>query len=228
MSEEVNYKVYFISDLHIAHKNILNYSKGRLGFVEEYKTEHNIEDNMEAHDKWIIQMIRKTCNRGDHLYVLGDFILSNQEHSMKILNEIKKCGLVLHLIVGNHDKSTQRMHNMFNSIDLIKVANFHKSAFPFIEEENFQIVMCHYPILSWFNKTRGSLHLYGHVHDNAPWVDDENNPNLMFNVGFDTPFANYGLIPLEKIYERYKAKLNGLKPKDYIEKVTKECDHFVR
>ena len=50
----------------------------------------------------------------------------------------------------------------------------------------------------------------------------------MINVGLDAPMANYGLINLKDIYKWYKSKLNGLTPREYIEKVSKENPSFVR
>lgn len=222
MSQEIfPNKIWFISDLHISHKAILFYSKER---IEKMGLKDNTD--LENHDKWIVDMILSQTKRGDELYVLGDFILSNQISALKILHQIKKNGLKLHLIVGNHDKATHRMFNMFESIDLIKVATFSKKRFPFIEENEFQVVMCHYPMKSWPHKCQGAMHLYGHIHNNAPWADGPTD--LMLNVGLDNPQSNFKLWSLEEVYAYYKSKLNGLKPKEYIDKVSKEDPLFVR
>lgn len=218
--DKVQYNIFFISDLHICHKNILHHSKERVGAM-------NLKDNtdIEGHDEYIINMWLNQTKRGDHIYVLGDFIMSNQQESIKILNRLKSNGCKIHLIVGNHDKSTQKMYNMFESIDIIKVVNFKKTMFDFLEED-FQIVMCHYPMKSWFNKCRGSLHLYGHVHWNSPWVDESDD--LCFNVGYDNPMCNYKLFTLEQVYDYYKKKLNGLSPKEYSDKISQINKKYIR
>ena len=218
--DKVQYNIFFISDLHICHKNILNHSKERVGAM-------NLKDNtdIEGHDEYIINMWLNQTKRGDHIYVLGDFIMSNQQESIKILNRLKSNGCKIHLIVGNHDKSTQKMYNMFESIDIIKVVNFKKTMFDFLEED-FQIVMCHYPMKSWFNKCRGSLHLYGHIHWNSPWVDESDD--LCFNVGYDNPMCNYKLFTLEQVYDYYKKRLNGLSPKEYSDKISQINKEYIR
>lgn len=218
--DKVQYNIFFISDLHICHKNILHHSKERVGAM-------NLKDktDIEGHDEYIINMWLNQTKRGDHIYVLGDFIMSNQQESIKILNRLKSNGCKIHLIVGNHDKSTQKMYNMFESIDIIKVVNFKKTMFDFLEED-FQIVMCHYPMKSWFNKCRGSLHLYGHVHWNSPWVDESDD--LCFNVGYDNPMCNYKLFTLEQVYDYYKKKLNGLSPKEYSDKISQINKKYIR
>lgn len=215
------YDVFFIADLHIGHKNILHHSPQRID-VMGLKD----KDDIEGHNEYIINLFHTQVKRNDHVYILGDFILSNQENARKIIQKIKSKGCKLHLIVGNHDKSTEKMFNDFESINLIKVANFHKNVFPFIEEDNFQIVMCHYPMKSWFNKCRGSLMMSGHTHWNSPWEMD--GDDLCLNVGFDNPMCGYQLFTLEQVYGYYKSKLNGLKPTEYIEKVTKENKFFIR
>ena len=218
--------VYFISDLHIGHKNILKHSVARMPHVQKYMEEYGISDEIEAHDRWIMDIWFKTTKRGDHVYVLGDFIMHDKKETLKMLNRLKSKGVKIHRIEGNHDKSTSNMGNMFETDDLIRVVTFKKSQYPFIEEENFQCVLCHYPMKSWFNKCRGSAQLYGHVHANSPWIDD--SLDLCFNVGFDTERANYGLIPLEDIYAEYKTKLNGLDKEAYADWACEQDKTFIR
>lgn len=215
------YNVYFISDLHIGHKNILKHSPKRIEVMELVD-----EDDVEGHDRWIVEMWNNTVQRGDHVYVLGDFIMTNRNSAVRILHNLKKKGCHIHLIVGNHDKSTYKLDNMFESIDLIKVVDFKKTIFPFLDED-FTCVMCHYPMKSWPRKCHGSVNLFGHIHDNSPWVDTETD-DLCLNVGLDTPLSSYQLISLKEVYDWYKNKLNGLSPTEYIKKVTKENSKFIR
>lgn len=184
------------------------------------------EEDIDGHDKYIKEMWLNTVKRGDHVYVLGDLIMSNRDSAVKILHSLKKTGCHIHLIVGNHDKATEKLTNMFNSIDLIKVVDFKKTAFPFLDED-FTCVLCHYPMKSWPRKTYGAVNLYGHVHANSPWIDTDTD-DLCLNVGLDTPIANYQLVSLEQVYDWYKNKLNGLTSREYIEKVSTDNPKFIR
>lgn len=184
------------------------------------------DDIMIQHDKWIIDMWLNTVKRGDHVYVLGDFIMSSREKAVRYLHKLKSTGCRIHLIVGNHDKATQNLTNLFESIDLLKVVDFKKSAFPFLDRD-FPCVMCHYPMKTWPRKCHGAVNLYGHVHNNSPWLDHENF-DLCYNVCFDAENSNYGLIPLSQVYEWYKKSLNGMTPEEYIEYATKSDAFFVR
>lgn len=218
--EIVNYNVWFTSDLHILHKNILHHQPKRIELMGLKD-----KDDIEGHAKYIIDLWLNTVKRHDHVYVLGDMIFSSQQDSIKVLHKLKSTGCHIHLIVGNHDKSIQRLYNMFDSIDLIKVVDFKKSNFPFLEE-NISITMCHYPMKSWPRKAHGGICCHGHTHDNSPWEND--GSDLEVNVGFDAELAEFNLISLEKLYGWYKKKLNGLSPKDYIQKVTDEDPTFIR
>lgn len=218
--EKEDYNVWICSDLHLRHKNILKHQPLRIEGMGLKDGE-----DIQGHDEYIINMWNNLVKRGDHVYILGDLILSNQKDSLGILHLLKSKGCVIHLIVGNHDKSTQRMFNMFESISLIKNVDFKKSVHPFLEED-FQCVMCHYPMKSWANKCRGSMNLYGHIHNHSPWTDD--GDDLSMNVGLDNPLCNYQLFSLEQIYGLYKEKLKGMKARDYIETVSKENEFFIR
>lgn len=215
-------KVYFIADLHIGHKNILKYSKGRIDNLS-LKDEESIEE----HDSKIIELWLNTVKRDDIVYVLGDFILSSKENNkaFKILSKLKSSGCKIHLIVGNHDKSSMPYSNMFESMETIKEVTFKKSIFPFLNED-LQVVMCHFPLMSWNRKSYGVAHLHGHTHNTAPWENE--NGELRLNVGFDTPFANFNLVSLEQVYDWYLKKLNGLTPIQYIENETKKNHYFIR
>lgn len=212
---------WFISDLHVRHRNILKYSPLRIkamGLKDE--------EDIDGHDEWIRDMWLSTVKRGDHVYVLGDFIMAPKEWATKYLHQLKRTGCRIHLILGNHDNGLDKLTNMFDSIDLIKVVDFKKTAFPFLDND-FSCVMCHYPMKSWPRKPHGTVNLYGHVHDNSPWIDADPY-DLCLNVGLDSPFSNYGLIPLEKIYEWYKERLNGKTPEEYIKWATKVNHEFIR
>lgn len=220
-NKEQPYNVWFCADSHILHGNILYHQPQRIeamGLKDK--------DDIQGHCEKFLEIWFSKVKRGDHVYLLGDVIFDNKENSIKILHMLKSKGAKLHLITGNHDKSIEKLDNMFESIDLIKVVDFKSSIFTFIEEETFPCVMCHYPLVSWPRKAHGAAQLHGHTHDNSPWENE--GDDLRLNLGFDTSFANFDLVNLKQVYAWYKEKLGGLTPKEYIEKVTRENPKFIR
>jgi calcineurin-like phosphoesterase family protein len=212
--------IWFIADLHIGHKNILFHQPNR---IEAMSLEN--KDDIKGHDSYIVNMWLSQTKKGDHIYVLGDMIMGNQQFAIYVLNRLKSNGCKIHLVVGNHDKSIRNMTNMFESIDLIKRVIFKKNEFEFLNAD-FEVILSHYPLKSWEGKCRGSMNLYGHVHDNALWVDEDDD--LCFNVGIDSKHSKYKLYSLEEIYSYYLMKLDGMSPREYISKITKKNKFFVR
>ncbi len=215
------HNVWFIADLHLAHKNILKHQPNRIEWLG-LKDENDIE----THDKKILEIWNNTVKPGDCVYLLGDIILSNREKVLELLSQLKSKGCALILIVGNHDKEITKFTRFFKTIEICKYVEFKKKDFPFIEEDRFSCVLCHYPLKSWMNKCRGSMQIYGHVHDNSPWIDEEDD--LTMNVGFDACHAHGGLVSLEQVYSFYKTKLNGLSPVNYVNKVSESNKKFIK
>lgn len=183
------------------------------------------ESDIEGHDKYVFDMWHSMTKRGDEVYILGDLTLTKVDETRKILNELKKRGVKIHLIIGNHDHSVLSFSNMFVDMSLLRECKFKSTVFPFLDD-TFRCVLCHYPMLSWADKAHGSVCLHGHTHNNSPW--ENKTDDLRLNVGLDTDFAQCKLVTLEQVYAWYKGKLDGLTPEEYIEKCTKENPLFIR
>ena len=108
-----------------------------------------------------------------------------------------------HLILGNHDASSSKLTNYFESMTQIKDLSFKKSVYPFLKKD-FDLALCHYPLVSWNRKNYGVCMVHGHCHGR---VDDYNvrTGDLRVDVGIDGKLAreNEGFIPLEKLYEYF-------------------------
>jgi len=78
---------FFISDLHLGHKNILKFSPQRGG------------SNMEEHSEWLVQQWNSVVRKKDLVWVLGD-VCFDEEH-FGYLHEMNGDK---NLILGNHDE----------------------------------------------------------------------------------------------------------------------------
>lgn len=93
-------KVYFISDLHLGHKNILQFSPQRGG--------HDVI----THSKWLVDQWNSVVTKNDSVWVLGD-VCFDKDH-MKYLKQMKG---QKNLILGNHDKFGLEVYQQyFNKI----------------------------------------------------------------------------------------------------------------
>lgn len=79
--------IRFISDLHLGHAKILQFSPDRGGTCQE------------SHDAWIVDMWNSVVEKRDHVWILGDMCFNK----MALRNLTKMNGQKT-LLVGNHDE----------------------------------------------------------------------------------------------------------------------------
>ena len=184
-------KIYFTADTHFFHSNIIKHCPDR-----PYP-EMNVD---KRHDEWLIDLWNSTIEKQDIVYIVGDFAFGNK---IMVTNLLGKLRGQKHLILGNHDASSSKLQNYFESMTQIKDLNFKKSVYPFLKKD-FDLALCHYPLVSWNKKTYGACMIHGHCHGR---VDEYNLKagDLRVDVGIDGKLAREcgGIIPLEKLYEYF-------------------------
>ena len=213
---EVN--VWITSDLHWGHKNIIKYEPHR---VKDMGMKS--ENDMTTHNEYLIKMINEKVKRNDRIYFLGDIVFGNRDDAMAFMSRINCKNK--YFINGNHDAAFNGLDNLFRWKEDMKEVTFKKNEFSFLDMD-FDVFMCHYPMKSWPRKSYGCMNLYGHVHSQAPYIDE--SEDLCLNVGIDNPFSNCSILNLRQVYTFYKKKLKGYTPRQYIEKITKENKKFTR
>jgi len=130
---------FFTADLHISHRNIIDYCKRPFSSIEEM-------------DETIIERWNAVVRKSDEVYVLGDIAFRQSREQMdRLLSRLKGN---IHLIQGNHDRASLKNVKRFASFQQIKSIK--------VAEHTF--VLCHYPMRSWPSSHHGSFHLYGHCH----------------------------------------------------------------
>ncbi|MDU1890082.1 MAG: metallophosphoesterase family protein [Dysgonomonas sp.] len=157
-----NPKIWFTSDTHFGHKNIIKFSERPFVDVDEM-------------NETMIQRWNEVVGENDIVYHLGDFAFLTAGKLRQIISRLngKIC-----LIKGNHDESVSSCSECFEWI---------KDYYELIvdDEEAYRckrlIVLLHYPLREWNGSHHGTWHLYGHVHGETE--DDEKS--LSFDVGVD-------------------------------------------
>lgn len=175
--------IWFTSDWHLDHNNIIQYSNRPFKSVE--KMNGAIIDNCNT----LVQ-------HDDNLIFLGDFAFSKEIKRIKELRERINCQN-FHFIYGNHDKKIRNNKRDFDGWfdiwgdyaeeDLIITRN---------GGERNKFVLCHYAMRVWNKSHYGSYHLYGHSHGSLP--DDPNS--LSFDVGVDCwGFKPISIVQVEQV-----------------------------
>ena len=148
--------IYFTSDTHYFHKNVIEFCK------RPYK-------NLEDMHNGLITNWNSVVRPNDTIYHLGDFSFGRNDETIEV---IKKLNGYKILIMGNHDRRLQKtVLAQFDRVD-----NFLE-----ITWEHQKIVLLHYAMKVWNRSHHGSWQLYGHSHGSLP---DDPHANQI-DVGVD-------------------------------------------
>lgn len=148
--------IWFTSDTHYGHANIMKYSNRPFSSVKE------MDESMIA--RW-----NSRVAPGDTVYHLGDFAFAKRRETVEAI--LQRLQGNKFLILGNHDKDSVRKAQGFVQITP------HKE----IKVGDQKIVLNHYAMKVWNRSHHGAWQLYGHSHGTLP-----NDPGKMhFDVGVD-------------------------------------------
>ena len=199
---------YYISDLHLFHKNVT-----RAGKNFDDRPFDNLEEmHSTVKDKWNAKV-----TNGDTVYILGDLAMrGTQEDLIAFVSTLKGRKV---MVKGNHDDIKDlRYKQLFDEIcDYKEISDT-------LDGKNVKLVLCHYPILMWRDQHRGSILLYGHVHnsieeyyfkkclremDNEDFFNRRDGEEVLraYNVGCMMPYMDYEPKSLTEIvasYERFE------------------------
>ena len=163
--------IWFTADYHHGHPPIIKHA--------------NRPINKDDHDDWIIEEVHnKYIEKKDRVYMLGDITMARRKEAEIFLGRLKGQKF---LIKGNHDRN---IHNspQFAKIDSMMDFNYKQFGL------DIQMVLCHYPMMSWNKSFHGAWSLYGHVHGRLK------HPYLGLDVGIDNDdIAKYRPINLMEI-----------------------------
>jgi len=147
-----NIKYWVTSDMHIGHKNVIQYSNRPFSSVEEM-------------NETLIENWNSKVGHDDIVFNLGDFAFLNQNKIIEILKKLKG---TQYFIYGNHDRqmASDAVQNFCKRTKKIKLfcdvieCNYNKTP----------IYMCHYAHRVWNKHHHGAIHLYGHSHGSLPQI----------------------------------------------------------
>jgi len=178
--------IFFTSDTHFGHYNIIKYCK---------RPWHSVAEMDEA----LINNWNNTVKLKDEVWHLGDFRMGRGDPR----DYLSRLNGRIHLICGNHDRCVNNSLGGFYSIQNYKELKLFKK----------KIILMHYPMRTWNKSHRGSWHLFGHVHGTMTKqygrkaLDD----CLAMDVGVDC--HNYKPISIHKVVEIMRSHTDYLKEK---------------
>lgn len=172
--------IFYISDTHFGHKNILKYDNRPYFTVAEM-------------DADLIKRWNNAVKSTDTVYHLGDFSWLKPAEESEILQQLNGTKI---LIRGNHDyKPTAEWAEVLPFAEIV--------------DNGRHVILSHFPIASYKNMTHGYYHLYGHVHNSfedglfdayrRAWEKHYEKQMRSFNVGCMNPLMDYTPRTLDEI-----------------------------
>ena len=182
VSEE---KLFFTSDTHFFHKNIIKFCQ------RPYK---NIE---EMQEQFILNW-NKVVPQDGIVFFLGDFAFGNSTEWIKIINQLNG---YIYFILGNHD--LQNCNNLKHLENKNSTCLSHMAYIKIIETSQV-IVLSHYPLLTY---PKHLWNLCGHTHSSK--INKFNFFKTQYDVGVDN--NNYTPVSFKEIKEKIQnqIKKNG-------------------
>jgi len=170
-------KMFFTSDSHFCHSNIIKYCKRPFKTVEE-------------NDEELIRRWNEKVPEDGIVFHLGDVAFGDPDKVDKILEQLHG---TIYLVIGNHDWR--------------RIVNQHKWRFEMMTQQinmkigKRHIILNHYPMLAFSGAWRGvdaTYQLFGHVHT-SPYTDeglDQARMKMLFTSQYDVGVDNNDFTPV--------------------------------
>lgn len=179
--------IYFTSDLHLGHANVLKLCSRPFESIDEM-------------DECLIANWNERVTNNDTVYILGDLMFHNKRSPEEYLSKLKG---KKYFIRGNHDRDWMK------KVDINKyfISNENLS---YITDGKHRITLCHYPMMSWPHMNTNGYMIFGHIHNNtnAEYWSLIQKSDLMLNAGVD--INGFKPITFEEMLENninHKAKV---------------------
>ena len=168
--------IYFISDTHFYHSNIIKYCNRPFKDVNEM-------------NETIINNWNSIVKENDTIYHLGDFCLSSDDDIKKIFNKLNGNKI---LIRGNHDRKSVKFYEEIGFTVL--------TCAPIILNE-YKIMLSHVPLPDAKIK-EGYINLHGHIHNKRISDDYPKNYSENKHINLSVDVTNYKPISIDEINKK--------------------------
>jgi calcineurin-like phosphoesterase family protein len=162
-------------------------------------------------DELIVKNWNETVKKEDIVYHLGDFSCGDKATPEYIRSIFDRLNGTIHFIPGNHDvKAGGGLKERVASLPFASTAMYREIIY-----NKHLVVLMHYQLRTWYDATKGSIHLFGHVHNKyqgfgrSKYVGVENTNYKP--VSLDSLVEELRKIPVEQIKFYSSGERRGLK-----------------
>lgn len=171
--------IYFTSDTHFNHTNIIRYCNRPFNCVDEMNNS-------------LVQNWNKIITNNDVVYHLGDFALGMKEQANDIIKKLKG---TIYLIRGNHDNWSLKTYEKFGFYVLKNAP---------IRLDEYKLILSHVPIPDC-QIPNGFTNIHGHIHNKNLYECGEgyepSSYSLDKHINISCDVTNFKPVSIEKILE---------------------------
>ena len=184
--------IWFTSDLHFGHRNIIEYCNRPWNTVEEM-------------DEALIHNWNSVVGKNDIVFDLGDFAFASNQRWRELISRLNGKH---YLILGNHDVSRYPGDSIMDLFEEVE----HQML---LDIDGRYVYLNHYPFLcyggAWRNPNNAVYQLFGHIHSgpNSAGKDTDRLVHLFlyqYDVGVDN--NNYFPVSWNQIKEIITKQVN--------------------
>lgn len=185
----LNKKIYFISDTHFNHKNIIKYCNRPFKNIEEM-------------NKVLIENWNNTVTDFDTIFHLGDVALTNESEMKEIIPKLKGKKI---LIKGNHDKKSKEF---FRSVGFEIIPDNP------LKLDTEKLILSHEPLADK-EIPEGYINIHGHIHNNPlhkinPTTNEMEYPEELYSeklhINVSVDVIDFKPISLEELLKKVEGK----------------------
>ncbi len=164
--------LFFTSDTHFYHSNIIKFCNRPYNSVEEM-------------NKSLIENWNNKVPKDGIVFHLGDFVFGKFDKWKEIIDQLNG---TIFLIEGNHDR--RQCGNKKNVLfkDVFQQLN--------LQIDNNHLLLNHYPLLC-YPKPESNIQLFGHVHTNPYTIGSDNSRlKYLYPTQYDVGVDNNNFTPI--------------------------------
>ena len=167
-------KIFFTSDLHFGHENVIRFDNRPFNTVVE------MDDEM-------IKRWNTKVGKGDIVYVLGDFIWKAATN--EAVSIIRRLNGQIILIKGNHDRF---LHNAAAKKALAGINDYDDICVTLQDGTTRRCILSHYFIPFYNGHRYQAIHLHGHSHLTEEAAEEVRITTELNEKGYDLKIYNVG------------------------------------
>lgn len=189
-------KIWFTSDTHFGHNNIIKFCNRPF-------------ENVEEMDEFIINNWNSIVKEDDIVFHLGDFAFAPDRKWKELISQLNG---KIHLILGNHDVGRwpgDKIMSLFYKVDnqlMLKI------------DGKYKVYLNHFPFLCYDGVYRSpedcTIQLHGHVHEHLGCIGKDvdrlhHRFPYQYDVGIDN--NNYKPVSWEEVLQIINNQINNKK-----------------